>query len=122
VFLIKWRIKLKKYVLLAFVLLSFNANAEEKYMKLDSEVGGGYLTLQESECEIVVGKKDYQYKAVIEIGSGETRQACWKRSEAHWNDHFESRVLVLEEMVLEDGKLFYPQHSFGQYYFTPTKE
>jgi hypothetical protein len=115
---------MKKLILFAFVLLSFNANAaDEKYMKLDETVGGGYFTIiADAPCEIEIFLNDYPLKGVIDDGHGGTRRACWKRVENHWNDRFESMVIAKEEIVFEDGSVFYPTHSFAQYYFRPEKQ
>jgi hypothetical protein len=89
-------------------------------MKLQEDVGGGYFTIFPEPCEIAIFVEKYPNKGLIETG-GEVRRACWTRAESHWNDRFVSQVLAVEEITLEDGKLFYPLHSFGQYYFLDEK-
>lgn len=110
-----------KFVLLVSLLsLALNANAENKYMKLDKEIGG-WITISTEPCEVPKFKDEFPLKAILENGSGETRRGCWYKSEEHWNDKFKSQVLIKEEIILPSGNELYPVGSFAQYYFEDTK-
>lgn len=109
-----------KYTLALLLLVSTSALAESKHMKLDSSIGG-YLTIMDEPCEIEAVKNDYPFKVIIENGSGETRRACWNNAEQHWNDRFESNVIIKEEIPVEDGNVIFLTGSFVRYYFKDTK-
>lgn len=105
--------------LIVGVFMWSSCQAEEKYMKLDPEIGG-YITITTQPCEIEAKKDEYSYKAIIQVGTGDSRRGCWYRAEPP-HKGLVPMVLIVEEMEY-DGKIIYNIGSFGQYYFKATKE
>lgn len=112
---------MKKLLLAALLLAASTSYADEKYMKLDSELDG-YLVITDQQCDIQKVATAYEYKAYIESKYG-IRRACWTTPTLppELMEKITPAVNIIEEVALEDGTFLYYQGVIARYYFTNKK-